>query len=268
MFTVDSEKCIGCGKCVSDCFPKDIDLKDNKAIINNIKCISCGHCIAICPQNAVSSEPFNMSQIIEYDAEKFDISSDNLMNFIKYRRTIRQYTNKNVEQEKILKIIEAGRYTQTSSNMQDVSYIVVKDNLDELKSLILTSLNALGEKILNSKNEQSELIKKYANMWIDMYNNPEADRLFYNAPVAIIITATSPLNGSLAASNMELMTNALDLGTLFSGFFVRGALGNDEVKAFLGLEDGKEIVTCMLIGYPKNTYERTVPRKEANIKWK
>ena len=39
----------------------------------------------------------------------------------------------------------------------------------------------------------------------------------------IIVTANSEVNGALASSNMELMTNALGLGTFFSGFFVRAA---------------------------------------------
>ena len=31
MMNVNSEKCIGCGLCVKDCFPKDIEIVDGKA---------------------------------------------------------------------------------------------------------------------------------------------------------------------------------------------------------------------------------------------
>ena len=37
---------------------------------------------------------------------------------------------------------------------------------------------------------------------------------------------------------------------------------------FLGVKEGKKIVTCMVIGYPDVKYFRTVPRKEADISWK
>lgn len=67
---------------------------------------------------------------------------------------------------------------------------------------------------------------------------------------------------------MELMTNALGLGTSFSGFLVRAAQDNEKITNFLGVKQGKKIVTCMVIGYPDVKYFRTVPRKEADISWK
>ena len=67
---------------------------------------------------------------------------------------------------------------------------------------------------------------------------------------------------------MELMTNTLELGTFFSGFFVRAAQNNSEIKQLLEIKEGKQIILCMIIGYPSVTYYRTVPRKEADINWK
>ncbi len=46
---------------------------------------------------------------------------------------------------------------------------------------------------------------------------------------------------------MELLTNALGLGTFFSGLFVRAAQGNKKMIDFLDLKDGKEIVTCRVM---------------------
>ncbi|GIM29987.1 nitroreductase [Clostridium polyendosporum] len=272
MISVNTEKCIGCGQCVKDCFLRDIEMVDSKAKINNVTCIKCGHCIAICPKAAVSTDEYNMKDVKNYNKEEFLVDADNLLNFIKFRRTIRQFKDKDVEGNKISKIIEAGRFTQTGSNMQDVSYIVVKDGLQELKALTLESLKKLGENMLASLTPQT-MFKRYAEMWIKMYeeyqeNSNENDRLFFNAPVVIIVTANSEINGALAASNMELMTNALGLGTFFSGFFVRAAQGNKKIMDFLGVKEGKQIITCMVIGYPNVKYLRTVPRKEADICWK
>jgi nitroreductase len=92
--------------------------------------------------------------------------------------------------------------------------------------------------------------------------------LFFNAPAVIIVTANVDVNGALASSNMELMTNALGLGTFFSGFLVRAAQDNEKIMNFLGIKEGKKIVTCMIIGYTDVKYVRTVPRKEADISWK
>ena len=67
------------------------------------------------------------------------------------------------------------------------------------------------------------------------------DNLFFNAPAVIIVTASSEINGGLASSNMELMTNALGLGTFFSGFFIRAAKSSEKISDFLGVKEGKQL---------------------------
>ncbi|MEG1481290.1 nitroreductase family protein [Clostridium sp.] len=273
MMIVDKNKCIGCGLCVKDCFPNDIELVDGKAHIKNETCIKCGHCIAVCPKNAVFTDEYNMDDVKPYDKDTFDIDPENLLNFIKFRRTIRSFKNKDVENEKLLKIIEAGRFTQTGSNSQNVSYVVVKDKVSELRDLVLETLKNMGEFILNSKEEMNPLYKRYANVWIQMYNankdsNSKDDKLFFNAPSLIMVVSDSEVNASLAASNMELMTDALGLGTFFSGFFVRASQENKAIKALLGLKETENIVNCMVIGYPNVKFQRTVPRKAPVITWR
>ena len=273
MMNVNNEKCVGCGICVKDCFPKCIELIDEKAKINNVTCMKCGHCIAVCPKGAVSTDEYNMEEVRDYNEAEFKIESDTLLNFIKFRRTTRQFKDKDVETEKLLKIIEAGRFTQTGTNAQNVSYIVVKDNIEQLKEIALESLKNRGEEILENLNSKTVPFKRYAQMWIKMYNgykeNPKLnDKLFFNAPALILVVSDSQVNGDLASSNMELMTNAQGLGTFFSGFFAMAAQGNEEIRELLGLEGNKEIITCMVIGYPNVKYVRTVPRKDASILWK
>lgn len=273
MMNVSSEKCIGCGLCVKDCFPNCIELVEGKAKINNTTCMKCGHCIAVCPKNAVSTDQYNMDEVKEYNEAEFKIESDNLLNFIKFRRTIRQFKEKDVETEKLLKIIEAGRFTQTGTNAQNVSYIVVKDNIELLKELVLENLKNRGEEIIKNLNPQTVPFKRYAQMWIRMYNEykedpKKNDKLFFNAPALILVVSDSQINGGLASSNMELMTNAQGLGTFFSGFFAMAAQGNEKIREILGLEGNKEVVTCMVIGYPNVKFARTVPRKDASISWK
>lgn len=269
---VNSTKCIACESCVKDCPVNCIKIVDGKAQIDNTKCFKCGHCVAICPTNAVVSEEYNMDDVVEYDKDKFEIESENLLNFIKFRRSIRKFKDVDVENEKIEKIIEAGRFTQTSTNSQDVSYIVVKENKDELKKMVLDRLNTMGLNILNNPSEETKKIEKYAKMWVSAYNehekNPKADRIFFNAPAVILVVSKTPINGGLASTNMEVMTNALGLGTFYSGFLVRASQDNEKMREFLGLKDGQQIVTCLVVGYPAVKYHRTVPRKDAEITWK
>lgn len=272
MMIVDKEKCVGCGLCVKDCFPGIIRVVDNKAKIRNLACIKCGHCIAVCPKGAISTDEYKMEDVKDYKQAEFNIEADTLLNFIKFRRSIRQFKNKDVEREKILKIIEAGRFTQTATNSQNVSYIVVKDNMEKMKEMIYESLKNKGQEILGNLNPQTMPYKGYAQLWLKMYKqykeNPRNDKLFFNAPALILVVSESPINASLASSNMELIINTLGLGTFFSGFFVIAAKENEEIRNFLEIPEKNEIVTCMIIGYPDVKYYRTVPRKDPLISWK
>lgn len=270
MFKVDIEKCIGCGLCVSDCLIKDIEMNDGKANIKNKNCFKCGHCIAICPVKAVFTDEYNMDDIVEYDEKTCIIEPENLLNFIKYRRSIRKYKDKTIENDKIEKIIEAGRFTPTATNSQDVSYIVVKDRLQELKKLTMETLKNKGEQILSTSEDRK--MKMYAKMWLDMYKkfneNPLEDKLFYNAPVVVVITAKNPVNADLASCSMEFMANTLGIGAVYCGFFIVASEKSEEIREFLEIPKDKKLVSCLVLGYPDIKYKRTTPRKTAEIIWK
>jgi nitroreductase len=65
---------------------------------------------------------------------------------------------------------------------------------------------------------------------------------------------------------MELMACAQGLGVLYSGFLTR-ACASKKIKAAVGIPEGKEVLTVLLVGYPDVKYRRTAPRKKADIVW-
>lgn len=58
VFTVDTEKCRGCGKCSVEaaCPMKAISISDGKVVLSEEKCINCGVCIGKCPFGAIPKE--------------------------------------------------------------------------------------------------------------------------------------------------------------------------------------------------------------------
>lgn len=270
MLYLDKEKCIGCGLCVKDCWFGAVSMQDGKAAADYSRCFKCGHCIAICPKDCFTLDDYGAVPSEAYDANKFEIPADKLLNFIKFRRTIRQFLPKQIDKQTLQNILEAGRFTQTGGNQQNVAYIVVQDKLQELRKMGVEKLYALSKQLADTTDP---VLKRYAGIWQAMYADYQqdpngADKLFLKAPTVLIITSPAPLNAGLAAANIANMIDATpSLGNCFSGFFTRAAVGDPTFYEFLGVKPGHEIVATMMVGYHHTKYQRTVPRKPADISW-
>lgn len=40
---------------------------------------------------------------------------------------------------------------------------------------------------------------------------------------------------------------------------------NPKIGEMIGLKEGEKIISCMVVGYPRVEYKRTVPRKPARV---
>ena len=51
---IDTEKCTGCGNCVTICGAKVFEIKENKAFVARIEhCLECGNCEVVCGTDAI-----------------------------------------------------------------------------------------------------------------------------------------------------------------------------------------------------------------------
>ena len=258
--SVDTDKCIGCGLCCEDCPSKILKLLSDKANVTSQQCIKCGHCVAICPVNAFRISGYDSSEVKELGETNITLNTDELSNHLMFRRSTRKYKCKEIEKEKVERIIEAGRYTPTGSNSQNVRYIVVKKEISWLEE---ETLKGYKRKI-----KLATLLKHFKALPydIDKYK-PEPGFLFHGAPLLILFVSENNVNAALAAMSAELMAESLGLGTLYVGLFTRPANRNKKIRSFLGLTKKENIVAALAMGYPGIQYKRTAPRKKAEIKW-
>jgi len=268
MITIDLDKCTGCGTCEKDCFSRNIFVKDGKAQLASEFCIRCGHCVAVCPSFAVAITEYDMADVAPVAPLSF--SSEELLALIKSRRSIRQYQDRPLELELIKQIIEAGRYTPTASNRQELTFIVIDKELQEFRAMVVENLTELGRAMLAAE-AVPELMRNYAKRWLAIektFNEDptQKDALFLGAPLVILLAGDHAVDAGLAASNMELVACANKLGVLYSGFITRGATG-EKIKTAVGIPEDKEVLIALLIGYPDVKYQRTAPRKKADIVW-
>lgn len=245
LILIDGEKCIGCGACVRDCFAGHIELRDGKAFVNDGYCIRCGHCFAVCPTEAVSMEGYDCESCRDY-LDPAELDADKLLLAMKSRRTVRRFTPEPVSQQDTEQIIEAGRVCPTAKNAQNVHFVILNSVKEQAEKL---AISTLLETEFSSGSRTSL---------------PE-DFLFKNAPLVIVCADSRADNAALASSYMELMANALGLGVLYSGYFVRAVNNCPQLHQLMGIPEGLKAVTCLVIGHPDVKYLRSVPRKAANV---
>lgn len=249
---IDTQSCTGCGLCASDCPNGHLQLQNKKAVAKEHGCIECGHCFAICPAAAITIEGFDVAEcedvisLSEFDSDKF-------LRAIKSRRSIRQFKDTAVDEEIVRKILEAGRYSPTAVNSQEVAYTI----LDSSKADVEAKCVGLLKRAL-----------KLASPFLKIARHIEVDESFFfkGAPLVIVVSAKNPLDGGLASAYMELMANTLGLGVLYSGFFTACYKFSPTLKRMVPLKKGHKIVSCMVMGYPNVKYQRTVPRDALKVK--
>jgi len=199
------------------------------------------------------------------------ITADGLLALIRGRRSIRQYQAKALKPGQLEKIIEAGRYTPTASNRQELTFIVIEKEMPVFRALVIEGLGELSRQTL-ADSAASPLLQGYARRWAAIeaayLDDPsQNDPLFFSVPDVILIAGDNPIDVGLAASNIELVACADGLGVLYSGFITRGCAG-ENAKSAIGVPEGKEVLAALLVGYPDVEYQRTAPRKKADVVWR
>ena len=137
LITVDPQKCINDGLCRDACpgFLIEIDDEELPRPVADIEndCVRCGHCIAICPTDALSHADLPKNEFIEINTE-LEMSQEAIEQFIKSRRSIRNYLDKPVQRQVIEKVLDIIRFAPTGHNDQDVKYSIFT-NGEVLKSI-------------------------------------------------------------------------------------------------------------------------------------
>lgn len=244
---IDEQKCIGCALCAMDCPNGCLCIEGGKARTKDgTRCISCGHCFAICPQAAISIKGAEAAG--EPAVPMTEIEGATLLAAIKSRRSIRRFSARPVEGEKLAAMLEAGRYAPTGSNAQNVAYT------------ILGSKQAEAERACVALFRKGKRLGAPLSRFLRTIEIPD-DFFFKGAPLVIVVSSKSALNAGLASAYMELVANSLGLGVLYSGFFVACARMSKGLQRLLKLPKGHEPVSCMAVGYTDIKYRRIPPRK-------
>ncbi len=171
-----------------------------------------------------------------------------LLEAIRTRRSVRKYSDKPVEDDKLEAVLEAVRLAPSWANMQCWRMVVVRD-----------------QKVKEAISDLSYVESYFAPKG---YKANPSKKALVEAPVVIVLCAEPQQSGSLwgqsyylvdagiAAENLMLAARGQGLGTVFVGVY-----DEVKVKGILSIPATVRVVGLFPLGYPAVEQKDGPPRK-------
>ncbi|MCP4131720.1 MAG: hypothetical protein GY754_12140 [bacterium] len=274
-FTVNREKCKGCGECAKQCrFSNFVTVKNGKAEYENdlSDCIECFHCLKSCPNDAIIYGANGKNELTV-------TRNDDKLRPVLSRRSCRFYKQEEVPKELITKIInEANMAPRFDIDFHERKFIVVHDrkNLGEVRAVVLGQIAKVKTImwVLSKMPFFSKGKRKDYRMIFDLFEkilkiNEERDALFHGAPALVMVAGpqvktVSPDNSFYAMGQLLTVAEEHNIGTCISGFV---AFFSKAVKKHLGVPKDYKIYAAAVLGFPEFTFDKYVVRNDTEIEW-
>ena len=179
-----------------------------------------------------------------------------ILKIIKSRRSIRCFTEQQIQYEDLQVILEAGQYAPSGIGNQPWHFIVVQN-----KELI-EGLSSASKQV--AKNHEVEFFRNLAN-------NKDFNA-FHGAPTVVVVAGDEQTPSSLAdcaaaTQNMLLAAEAFGLGACWINFglFVFDGEESTHYKKLLKVPEGFKPFYSVALGYRKGEVPKARPRKESAV---
>lgn len=272
MIQIDHKKCTLCSTCVSNCHTKCMAINEHKVAINYELCSTCCQCVAICPSGAATWEG-KSSRKIQKDLLP---QTNNLLELLKARRSIRKFKDRPIEEDKLRVICEAAKLAPT--NVYDIELIAIT-NPRIIQYLEATALNFISK--VNQRMYSFPLVFNLLKKLTPAVNEIDKEKtintlkrgsIFHGAPALILVLADSriphaELSCQYSLYNMSLIAQTMGLGSCISGAAKMILSKNKEVKRKLDIPKNKKILGVLFLGYPNVHFGRAVEGNTAPVHW-
>lgn len=269
LITVDREKCVLCSACQEVC-PSQIiavDKENGPHKVSTRTCIACGHCVAVCPTRAIDNRKSLLSEHVELGNWQMP-SPIEMEKTIRSRRSIRNYKQEPVEKEAIEQVLNLARHAPTGVNRQGISFLVYSDK--EQLNKITEAVICWMESIVQAGGEQTA----YYEGVVKAYREEKKDVILRGAPHLVVATASTAnesaeLNCNYVWSYAELFAPSLGLGSCIAGYF-HACISNryQPLLDLLDLPENTKAVSGLMLGRPRYSYKRLVPRQKLKLEFR
>jgi nitroreductase len=182
-----------------------------------------------------------------------------LIDAIRGRRSVREYTEASIDEPVLAQLIDAAIQAPNAMNRQAWSFLVITDR---------TVLRRISEKA-----KASMLASMASNPALQPFeehlSQPEFDIFYAAAALVVICTSGQDDFGRhdccLAAENLMLAAYAEGLGSCWIGF-AEHWLGQPEARAELAIAEHVRPVAPIILGHPRRRLQPP-GRRAAEISW-
>ena len=281
---VDPGLCDGCGICTYACSGRVYRTRESRTPSVDVSlCWKCGHCVAACPVGAISHSEYPLSSCPRIENLP---DFETLICAFQTRRSIRSFMEEAVPRDVLRQLLETSRYAPTGKNLQHVDWLVL-DSRDELRELTARVTDVLAQtarllanpivRIYLALSVGFQVVssgKQFAKDLAGLQDRQKAgqDPIFYDAPVVAIahVPAGSYFgryDAVHALYNVELAAERLGLGTCPMGYLKIALDRSRSLRQYLHLGGNRSPEAALAIGYPRITYNRSLPRRKPAIQW-
>ena len=256
---IDTELCTACKLCQQVCIRDNIVVEDFAVEVGS-NCFECGHCVAICKAGAINLKCFegHDDRIVEYNPRETILEYDDLLEFLKRRRSIRWFKSKKIDKTTFDKLFEGAYYSPSAQNAQDVEFVVLDEKLDEFMELVYEIIRVEEDKFFRIK-EFGDYLKDNASK--------EFHPLLWGGKQLILTFSTDKTSAVIANTRLELLAYSLGLGGFYSLFILKAdELDHDKLMEFFPeIDSKKHMYSAFIIGHPKVKFRRTIPHNEIKV---
>ena len=288
--TINVESCDKCSLCIAVCpykiFEKD---KSGQIVLSPDRidlCVKCGHCMAICKTKSVIVEGLSYEKHF-YERRESNIGSDDFLNFVADRRSIRNFKNKAVPKEILRKIIDATSFAPYGVSPKNVVITVVQNKEIIEKALSLMSKfyddlvkwlkNPISRYMIKRRVDQQTFNTITHHLFPAAkkghYNTTSGnDNITRNAPAILIFHANKGAeehskDAMICVTYAMLTAQSFGLGTTIIGLIPPAINKVKELRNLFQIPEENEAVISLILGYPRYKYKRIIKREARDINW-